>query len=425
MRPALPAARALRRPVPVALLAWALLVGVMFTLGQVTHQTEDAVAPMHAFVRLLTWQLLPAAAFAAVAIAVLPPLARRLPWRRLLLLSWAVGAAWAVVLAVSEGWSALHAPLDWPTEYPAGLAAVRADPAGWLRTFTDRLNDYPTHVKGHPPLPTLTLWALDAIGLPGTSWAAAFLITTGSSSIIAIALTVRTLAGEETARRALPYLALAPFALFVATSMDVFFLFVAAWGTALLAHRRPLPAGLLLGALPFLSYGLLPMFAVPAAVALIIRPRWIPLLAGLAVVPVAFTLGGFWWPDGVLATKEAYDAAGGSARRPYWFFLFGNYAVLALLTGPAVAAALPAAARALRQRMPPYAPVALLAAAALLGTLALDLSGVTKGEVERIWVPFAGWIVPIAALHRTPGRAWLGVQAATAIAVQALLHTGW
>ncbi|MBW8486880.1 hypothetical protein [Actinomadura parmotrematis] len=407
---------------------WAAFIAAVFAIGtRAAHTQGDLLPPLHASARLLTWQMLPAVAYAALAVAVLPPLARRMAWRPLLLAAWAAAAGWAIVLALSDGWDALHRPLDAPTEYPVAIPAVDADPALWLRTFTERLAGYTTHVRGHPPLPTLLVWTLDAAGLHGTGWAAALIIAAGSSAAAAVAVTVRAVAGERIARAAVPFLALAPLAVWVATTMDALFLGVAAWGTALLARRRALAGGLVLGALPYLSYGLLPLFAVPAVVVLLQRPRWWPMLAGLAVVPAAFTLGGFWWPDGVAATHATYLISGGSAQRSYAFYLVGNLAVLALLTGPAVAAAGPAAARALRRRMPPEAPVALLAAAALVGVLALDLSGVTRGEVERIWVPFAAWLLPLAALtpSRIGTRPWLAAQAATAIALQALVHSHW
>ncbi|CNG39672.1 integral membrane protein [Mycobacterium tuberculosis] len=253
---------------------------------------------------------------------------------------------------------------------------------------------------------------------------------------------------------------LAPSAVWIATSMDAVFLAAGAWGTALLAlaARRARTrtgtrtgvwagagagaaatagaagaAGLLLGCLPYLSYGLLPLFAVPLAVLLPARPGPAvlgALAAGLAAVPAAFTLLGFWWPDGVAATLDTYLVSRGSAQRSYAYFALANLAVLGLLTGPATARALPRAARALHRAArtrtrAPAAAVAALAAAALAGVLALDASGVTKGEVERIWVPFAGWAVAAAALHRPPARGWLAAQAATALAVQALVLSPW
>ncbi|MFI0374007.1 hypothetical protein ACH35V_39630, partial [Actinomadura sp. 1N219] len=229
-----------------AVAVWAAGIAAAFAAGWCLRRaglaTEDPLPPLHARAREwpLTWQLLPAAVVAAAAVAALPVLAARLPWRALLPAAWAFAAAWTVALAAADGWDALTAPLDAPTEYPAGLAQLRPDPLTWLDTFTERLGGYTTHVRGHPPLPVLVLWALEEAGLGGTGWAAAFIVAAGTSSAAAIAVTVRVLAGERAARAAVPFLVLAPLALWVATAMDAFFLAVAAWGTALLAvaaHR--------------------------------------------------------------------------------------------------------------------------------------------------------------------------------------------
>ncbi|MFA1547066.1 hypothetical protein [Actinomadura chokoriensis] len=434
----------------VAVAVWAAGIAAAFTAGWYLRRaglaTEDRLPPLHAQARErpLTWTMLPAAGFAAAAVAALPPLAARLPWRALPPLAWAGAAAWTVTLAVSDGWDALAAPLHAPTEYPANLAQLRPDPLGWVRTFTERLGGYTTHVRGHPPLPMLVLWALEKAGLGGAGWAAAFLIAAGTSAAAAIAVTVRHVVGEGAARAAVPFLVLAPLAVWIATTMDAFFLAVSAWGTALLAlaarrrrMRAAVPAavagGLLLGCLPYLSYGLLPLYAVPLAVLLLTRPRAAVIAAlgaGLAAAPAAFTLLGFWWPDGVRATLGTYLISRGSAQRSYTYFLPANLAVLGLLTGPATARALPAAlgtprraARSVPRAVPPA--VAVLAAAALAGVLVLDVSGVTRGEVERIWLPFAAWPLIIASLHGRAARPWLAAQAATALAVQALVLSPW
>ncbi|MFD0850968.1 hypothetical protein ACFQ07_01915 [Actinomadura adrarensis] len=63
--------------------------------------------------------------------------------------------------------------------------------------------------------------------------------------------------------------------------------------------------------------------------------------------------------------------------------------------------------------------------AALIGLLALDVSGVTRGEVERIWIPYAAWVVLASAQHHPPARAWLSAQAALAVTIQALVSSHW
>lgn len=420
----------------IALAAWALLIAGAFLAGAYLKRaglaTEDDLPPLHAAPRLLTWQILPAACVGGVLVAVLPSLAARLSWRALLPASWAASALWAVALALTDGLDAVHRPLDAPTEYPAGLDAIRSDgPGTWLSTFTERLGGYTTHVRGHPPLPTLALWALEEAGLRGTGWSSAVVVAAGTSAVAAVAITVRHVAGEALARRAVPFLVLAPLALWIATSMDALFLGAGAWATALTAaaaaRRGPaaygaaLAAGLLLGTLPYLSYGLLPLFALPLAVVLLARPdlRVLAVLAGAAlIVPLAFTAGGFWWPDGVAATHETYLVSRGSAQRSYAYFIVANVAVLGLLVGPATAYALPAVLA--RRR-----PLAWLVGAALFGLLALDVSGVTRGEVERIWVPYAAWAVIASAWHEPPARRWLAAQAGLALAVQALVRSHW
>lgn len=426
----------------LAVAAWAVLIAASFAVGYALRRagrmTEDPLPPLFARARLLTWQILPAAGAAAAGVALLPAPARRLRWRPMLLVMWAASAVWAVALAASDGPGAVSAPLTSPNEYLAGLGAVGDDPLAWLRNFTERLSGYPTHTRGHPPLPMLVLWTLDAAGLHGAGWAAALIIAVGTSAVMAIAIALRALAGEDLARRAVPFLVLAPLAVWIATSMDAFFLGVGAWATALavIAARRGSlacagAAGLLLGALPYLSYGLVPLFAVPLIVLIMARPRraiWVILLCGIAAVSLAFAAGGFWWPDGVAATRETYLVSGGSARRAYAYFLVADFAVLGLLTGPAVAYALPGAWRAAVSRARPRAAeglVALIAGAALAGTLALAVSGVTRGEVERIWVPYAAWMVTAAVLHPPPARRWLAAQALTGLAAQALIMSPW
>ncbi len=448
-RPA-PAARTRGR---VAVAAWALLIAGAFTWGYVLrrsgHSPEDALPPLHATTRLLTWQLLPAIGTASLLIAVAPTLTRRLRWTLLMPAGWVAAAGWASALAVSEGTAGLVRPITTPGEYFGGLSAMGDHPLRWLATFTEKAQRYPIHVKGHPPGPMLILWGLDAAGLHGPGWAAAVIIAVGGSASMAVAITVRALAGEELARRALPFLVLTPMALWIATTMDALFLGVGAWATALLSlaatapdHRRgrafahAVAAGLSFGLLPYLSYGLLPLFAVPLAVVIVARPRW-PVtavaLAAMIVIPAAFTVAGFWWLDGVAATHQAYLTTGGSSRRPYLFFLVGDFAVLGLLTGPAVAHGIPPLAGALRRGIGRALPeteraralVALLAAAALVGTITLDLAGLTRGEVERIWVPYAAWLTVTTALRPAPDRRWLTAQAVTAIVVQALVHSPW
>ena len=132
---------------------------------------------------------------------------------------------------------------------------------------------------------------------------------------------------------------------------------------------------------------------------------------------------GFWWLDGyhlvVAALLPGHRDAIGRTR--YW--VWADLAAVVACAGPAAAVVLRRAARALSWR-PPAAVLLPLAGAAAI--LAADLSGLSKAEVERIWLPFAVWLMAGAALLPVDRRrGWLVVQAATALIVNHLLYTVW
>ncbi|MET8222067.1 hypothetical protein [Streptomyces sp. NPDC005301] len=68
--------------------------------------------------------------------------------------------------------------------------------------------------------------------------------------------------------------------------------------------------------------------------------------------------------------------------------------------------------------------LALLVLAAALAILAADLSGMSKAETERIWLPFAVWLPAAGALLTRP-RGWLAAQTVLALLLNHLLLTGW
>jgi hypothetical protein len=69
-------------------------------------------------------------------------------------------------------------------------------------------------------------------------------------------------------------------------------------------------------------------------------------------------------------------------------------------------------------------PLAGMAAVAVA-----ELSDLSKGEVERIWMPFALWtLTATAALpidRRGNRRVWLAVQLAVALLLETLLNSSW
>ena len=378
----------------------------------------------------LTGRILPAVALAAAVTVAGPTLVHYLRWHSLLFVSTLGAALWAVALALVDGVQGLTAPLEARTEYLADVTRV-GSPLAFLSTFVERLGDYSVHVQGHPPGMVLLLSALDRIALGGSGWAAALCIAGGAAAVPAVLVAVREVAGVASARRAAPFLVLAPAAIWVATSADAFFMGVSAWAVAMVVlatGRRGLRAdvyalagGVLFGATAFLSYGLVLLAIVPAVVAWQRRRLRLIALAAIGAAPVflAFLAAGFSWVAGLVATRERYLAGVGS-RRPYLDFLVANTACLAIVLGPAIVVALVR----LRDRW-----MWLLVGGTLVVLAIAMISGMSKGEVERIWLPFAIWLLPagaaLVASRRGIGSAWLGVQAATAIAIATVVKTSW
>jgi hypothetical protein len=364
----------------------------------------------------------PFALMLAVAVVAWgPELAARLPWRRALLLGYATSVLWIFSLAMVDGWQ--RGVADQLTSQDEYLSAVPGitDIGVMLRTFSSRILDFQpgswtTHVAGHPPGATLLFVWLDRLGLSGGAWAGVVCILAGGLTAVAVPATVSLLGKASLARSVLPFIALFPGAVWIGVSADGLFAGVTASGIALLAVRTRWSAvagGLLLGFGVFLSYGLALLGVVALAVCAVTR-SWrtlgLAVLAALAVVGV-FAWAGFWWFDGYHLVVERYYQ-GIANDRPYWYWVWANLACLALAVGPAVAAGLPRA-----WRFP-------LVAAAVVVVLLADVSGLSKSEVERIWLPFAVWLVPAAGFLPRP-RWWLAGQAVTALMVNHLLLTNW
>ncbi len=385
----------------------------------------------------------------AVVLAVLLVLyalgvARRLRWRWIPVAAWAASMAWIWALALVDG---LHRGvterLATGEEYVPEVARI-GDVGHFLRTFTDHIplgapDNWSAHVAGHPPAATLTFVVLDRVGLGGGAWAAVFCVTTGASAAAAVLVAVRAVAGTALARRAAPFVVVAPAAVWLGVSADAWFAAVGAWAVALLALaatgavRAPwlaaLGAGVLSGLLLYLSYGLA-LLAVPGAAVLVLARTWRPLpWVVLGVLPwvVGFTAAGFWWFDGCSTLVERYYQGVGG-ERPYWYFVWANVVVQVLTVGLATSAGLGRLACAGRTewRTGRRAGLIALVGTACVALLVADLSGMSKAETERIWLPFAVWLLPVCALLPDRGsRWWLAAQAALPLLVNHLLVTRW
>ena len=421
----------------LALLVWVGFVALGRTWGLYLMQAGDHIVlytppllggyqpnvPAH-----LWW----AAVVGLAGVIVLPRTSTRLRWWPAVAAGVAGAAAWWVALALgdgSNGADGLTRGLFWGPDHDTAIVPAANDPLGYIRTFVENLPGGTIQTRAHPPGFQLMMAPLERLGLGGVVPVAIVIITVALSGLVAVALTVREVAGEDLARRALPFVALAPAATWLVISTDALFAGVAAWfvfafasatgRTGRRADVLAVVAGLLAALLALLSYGLVLMAPIVIAVA-VARRAWRPLLIAGAVASaavLAFVPLGFWWGAGLLATKHEYDTLG--VTRPYSYFVFNNIGAWALAIGPATAVALVR----LRDRR-----LWVLVGGAVAAVALADLSGMSEGEVERIWLPFTLWVLAAgAALGPRPAvvRGWLAVQVMTALVITATVGTLW
>jgi len=376
----------------------------------------------------------------AVAIALLgwryaAGLAARLPWRRLLLASYAVSLAWLLSLALVDGTDGLSRVLGNPYEYLETAREVE-DVSVLLDSYVERIpyaadENWPTHVAGHPPGMLLFFVGLVRVGLGGDLAAGLVVTALAASTTAAVLVTLRTLGAEDLARRAVPFLVLTPAAVFMAVSADAVITVVTAWGIAAVAlaatraGRRSVGwavlAGLLLGSSVLMSYGM-PLMGVLVVAVLVAARSWRPLPVAISVasgVVLVFASLGFVWWDAYPVLRERYFD-GIAADRPLTYWWWGNLAALAASAGPLVGAGV-----ASMRRSSDRVALLLVGAAVVMVALA-DASGMSKAEVERIWLPFIPWLTLSCALLPEGWRRWgLGLQVLTALVVQHLFYTAW
>ncbi len=405
------------------------------------HLDHGTFPPLHGYPQVKVGiGTLPAVLLALASLRWADPMARRLPWRRLLLVAYAVGLVWLLALALVDGPEGISRVLGNRTEYLETARAVD-DVPGLLREYVSRIpydapeGNWPVHIAGHPPGMVLFFVLLVKVGLGGDLAAGLVVVALAATLPLAVMTTVRVLGAEEAARAAAPYLVLSPSAVFLAVSADAVMAVAVAWGMCCLALAcragagRGWPwavlAGLLLGYVVMMSYGL-PLTGVLALAVLWLGRNWWPLpiaaASALAVV-LTFAAGGFaWWEAYPVLVERYWD--GLASQRPGAYWTWGNLAALAISAGPLVGAGLGATWAARRDRADRVI-VVLVAAAVIMIALA-DASQMSRAEVERIWLPFMPWLTLGCALlperWRRPG---LALQLLTALLVQHLLYTSW
>ena len=177
-----------------------------------------------------------------------------------------------------------------------------------------------------------------------------------------------------------------------------------------------------------MSYGM-PLMGLVAVAVLLAARSWRPLpvaaLAALAVVLGFAALGFAWWEAFPVLRDRYHDGIAQDRPQSYWWY--GNLACLLVSAGPLLfAGVFHAAATALSAARRTAGPVLLLVAATVLAVAVADASGMSKAEVERIWLPFVPWLtISFAILPGPWRRRGLLLQVIAALVVQHLFSTSW
>ena len=377
---------------------------------------------------------------ATVAAAVLAVAARgwweRLAWPFLLVAGYVAALLWAVSLALVDGTAGLTRALTASDSHLVDLADVAGDPLGYLRSFTQHTADQSPATRGHPPAPVLVLWALHRAGIDDHVVIGLLLTAVGTLTVPLVLAAMRGVCGDAPARRYLPVLVLAPYAVWLAVSVDAL---VAALGAAMVATgvrasdgRRTgvraaawaLTAGLLLGGAALFSYAV-PWLGLSVVCLYFARRRAaLNLFTGVgAVLPIAAShLLGFRWVDGLRAAHHDFATTVEPHRSALWWSGISLVALL-VATGPALYASLRKA------RNTPAWPFLVGAGSAVVFSV---LAGLARGGVEHAWLPFFPWLTVATVAPERPGgtpvSAPLLVPAAgaiTAMVIEAVLATPW
>ena len=378
-----------------------------------------------------------------LAIAVVgwgPMMARRMPWLVLVATAWLTALAWTMALTLIDGWKigfvdriAGSFNYLFDVHHVHGIHAFFQHYASHIPS--PRPGSWDIESSAHPPLGLLTFVLLHRMGLSGPAWASLFVVVVGTSAAAAVLIAVRTLSGEHVARRVAPFVALAPAAVWIGVSADAYYAGVAAWALTLLALAAAgtvrhavflaLASGVLFGCTVYLSYGLI-LMAIPATAVLFSARNYRPLVpAGLGALAVAalVTALGFWWFTGLALLRQRYLSTI-AMDRPFAYWVWGDLAALICAIGLPAAVALRRAFDGVRLRARSGINVLLVSMVAAVAVA--DLSGMSKAETERIWLPFAVWLVAAPALlPRRSHRYSLAVQAVGALIINSLLHTTW
>jgi len=356
----------------------------------------------------------------------------RMKWPLVLLSGWLVAVFWTLSLALVQGHHDLANALAIPDDYLADATRVGDDPLHYLRGYTTEGMIPSVVARGHPPGPILLLWALMRIGITERIGLGLLLTAVGAAVVPLVLFAVRGVCGDLAARRYLPVLALAPYAVWLAAGVEGV---VAVLGAAMIAagvhasdeRRTGVRAGiwasvtgLLLGVAALFAYGA-PWLGLAAAFLYFARRRAaLNLFTGLAaLIPVvAAERLGFNWFDGLMDARHDFAVRVEPHRSVLWWSGI-SLVVLLLAAGPALYASLR------KSRNTPGWPFLVAAGIGVLFTLA---TGLARGGAETSWLPFFPWLTMASVAPRHQGGETVptplllvATGAVTAIIIEAIL----
>jgi hypothetical protein len=357
-----------------------------------------------------------------------------LPWHIVQILSYGTALAWALSLALVDGLSGLTKALGAPESYLQDVHQIEGHPFGYIAAFTENPAAHTDTARGHPPGPVLLLWLLDRIGVTDHDVLGVLITALATLSVPLVLAAVRDAGGEAVARRFVPVLVLAPYAVWVAVSMDAFVAVLGAAGIVLgiRATRKrtrtsplwALLAGVFIGVAALFSYAA-PWLGLSIVCVYFARRRpFLNVVSGLgALIPVlAASLAGFSWSKGLLMAATDFSLRVEPYRSAIWWAALSVVA-LVVAAGPALVAS------GRKMRNTPAWPFLVGAGAAVLFSI---LAGQARGGVEHAWLPFFPWLTVAAVAPEAPGgppvptpTLLAGVGALAGIVIEALVNTPW
>ena len=363
------------------------------------------------------------------------------PWlnrrsdRAFLAIAVAFGWAFAVTLAVEGTFGALTARFGQAGNYWSQVPVVeRLGPRAFAAAYPHLFVSYPvTHAAVHPPGALLSLWALSRVTGGSITVVCSIVVLIGCLGAIPTYFVARQVYGERAARSASILFVCCPGILLYAVSMDAVFVTVTAVALVALLHAPrsdawALGAGLLttlalcftFGALALapIFLGILLLGGKDVSTGMLVR-RAALVVAGvvLGAVGVRAVLSIDLIADlrSVLEAQSLFDRLGG---RPYRYWVWADAAAFFLSAGIGLTALFAAEVGVRWRRRTPGLETVLLATIVLF-----SLSGLNRGETDRIWLLFVPMVCAAAASSaRDTEVRWVAAAGLTqALIIQCLL----